>query len=293
MERFFLQSDRNHLRRSDYIRIPDSGFEPSGQSYRYTVAAQFEGNSDTFVWACLVRQIDLLLYRRRLSKGTKFMPRGMRIYAALGIFSVAVFAFMAWACRELRTIARHGDGETHAVATLRDSESKRSAPQGSAFARRRPALVLEDSRRGLAGISPYGSEIVTRSSAVYDELPSDNRRKGLDHNGLNRLEAAASAGPRDTSAEHRLREQLATAMSPDKFPGLVVQNVNCSDAICRVSAEASTSASPESWSIVQALSTMAPHGGVLATTNPDLIGERKVIAFIARAGSRLPFATRQ
>jgi hypothetical protein len=110
---------------------------------------------------------------------------------------------------------------------------------------------------------------------------------------LNRLEAAALAEPRDTSAEHHLREQLVTAISTDKFPGLVVRDVNCSAAVCRVSAEATTNMRPESWSIVEALSTMAPHGGVLATTDPDLIGERKVIAFIGRVGSRLPLTTQQ
>jgi hypothetical protein len=82
-------------------------------------------------------------------------------------------------------------------------------------------------------------------------------------------------------------------MSSDKFPGLVVRDVDCSASVCRVSVEATTSVRPESWPIVDALSTMAPHGGVLATTDSDLTGERNIIAFIARVGTRLPLTTRQ
>jgi hypothetical protein len=33
---------------------------------------------------------------------------------------------------------------------------------------------------------------------------------------------------------------------------------------------------------------MAPHGGVLLTTNADLVGARTLVGFIAKVGAQLP-----
>src|SRR5437764_896922 len=98
------------------------------------------------------------------------MPRGMRIYVAFSGCSVVLFALMAWAYREFRTVARHKDGEARSIDLL-DGES--SNPQGSAVASRRPTVVFEYSRQGSAGISHYRSEIVAISNGAHEELPSD------------------------------------------------------------------------------------------------------------------------
>jgi hypothetical protein len=107
------------------------------------------------------------------------MPSGMRVYAALGVGIVTVFAVMTWAYRELRTLARHKDGEVLDVPTLPDGEGGNS--QGSVVANRRPALFLEGSRRGSADISGYGPRLLLPlGDAMRRSLPTIDGKDSIE-----------------------------------------------------------------------------------------------------------------
>jgi len=196
--------------------------------------------------------------------------------------------------------AQHADHHAKSKASVSDEDISRgdepalpSTPVGigadtfPADSGERPKLVRSFETRKQAAAEPTAREPRDQFTRENEERPQ-NSGTGVTAEDLNLLDSTMRSQPLDSSAARLVREHLNEALPKSDFPGVSVSKIDCSVNLCRIDLESETGA-VEGPRVIAQLATMAPHGGVVITTKPDLVGGAgKAVAFIAKEGTTLP-----